>query len=155
MTSITYFDATRLCTYSCFCLSFCMSPRLSFRIVFVSLTQSRRDRAQMALKSRSHEILMAEMTVLVKRYRRDKGRLYEVNRTLVKRLAELEAQVRMQYCSRVALSLLPLRLISIFISLRVQASHLPQSTQHYAVVSVTGFMYALIGCLRHRGQHAA
>ncbi len=48
----------------------------------------------MALKSRAHEILMAEMAVLVKRYRRERGRLCEVNRTLIQRLAELEAQVR-------------------------------------------------------------
>ncbi|CBJ29045.1 hypothetical protein Esi_0133_0042 [Ectocarpus siliculosus] len=55
-------------------------------------TQAQRDRAQMALKSRSHEILMAEMAVLVKRYRRERGRLYEVNRTLLQQLAELDAQ---------------------------------------------------------------
>ncbi|CAB1120523.1 unnamed protein product [Ectocarpus sp. CCAP 1310/34] len=55
-------------------------------------TQAQRDRAQMALKSRSHEILMAEMAVLVKRYRRERSRLYEVNRTLLQQLAELDAQ---------------------------------------------------------------
>ncbi|CAM9233519.1 unnamed protein product, partial [Ectocarpus sp. 4 AP-2014] len=55
-------------------------------------TQAQRDRAQMALKSRSHEILMAEMAVLVKRYRRERSRLNEVNRTLLQQLAELDAQ---------------------------------------------------------------
>lgn len=52
----------------------------------------------MALKSRAHEILMAEMAVLVKRYRRERGCLCEVNRSLIQRLAELEAQV--QACAR-------------------------------------------------------
>lgn len=47
----------------------------------------------MALESRAHEILMAEMAVVVKRYRRERGRLYEANRKLLQRLAELEAQV--------------------------------------------------------------
>lgn len=56
--------------------------------------QAQRDRAQMALRSRSHEILMAEMAVLVKRYRRERSRLYEVNRTLLQQLAEHDAQVR-------------------------------------------------------------
>lgn len=113
-----------------------MCTRPSFCAMFSrhSFTQSRRDRAQMALKSRSHEILMAEMAVLVKRYRRDRGRLYEVNRTLVKRLAELEAQVRKQYRRRAALSLLPLLLNSKLISRRVQASH------------VTVFMHSFCAC---------
>lgn len=52
---------------------------------------------------------MAEMAVLVRRYRRDRGRLYEVNRKLVQRLAELEAQVRTHYCRRAAVSSPPLR----------------------------------------------
>lgn len=69
------------------------------RSVSNHLIQAQRDRAQMALKSRSHEILMAEMAVLVKRYRRERGRLYEVNRTLLQQLAELDAQVRV-YCRR-------------------------------------------------------
>eukprot|EP00903_Cladosiphon_okamuranus_P008105 g7812.t1 len=54
--------------------------------------QNRRERAQMALKSRAHEILMAEMAVVVKRYRRERGRLSEANRKLLGRLAEVEAQ---------------------------------------------------------------
>lgn len=87
----------------------------------ISLTQNRRDRAQMALKSRSHEILMAEMAVLVKRYRRDRGRLYEVNRTLLQRLAELEDQVSTHYCERAALSLPPLLYIPTLFSMRVLA----------------------------------
>lgn len=56
--------------------------------------QARRDRAQMALEARSHDILMAEMVVLVRRYRRELGRRCEVNRTLLQRLAELETQAR-------------------------------------------------------------
>ncbi|CAM9152646.1 unnamed protein product, partial [Hapterophycus canaliculatus] len=56
--------------------------------------QAQRDRAQMALESRSHDILMAEMSVLARRYRRELGRRCEVNRTLLQRLAELEGQVR-------------------------------------------------------------
>lgn len=36
---------------------------------------------------------MAEMAVVVKRYRRERGRLYESNRKLLERLAEVEAQV--------------------------------------------------------------
>lgn len=51
----------------------------------------------MALESRAHEILMAEMAVVVKRYRRERGRLYEANRKLLQRLAELEAQVLYVY----------------------------------------------------------
>ena len=47
----------------------------------------------MALKSRAHEILMAEMAVEVKRYRRERSRLHEANRKLLQRLTELEAQV--------------------------------------------------------------
>lgn len=47
----------------------------------------------MALKSRAHEILMAEMAVVAKRYRRERGRLYEANRKLLQRSVELEAQV--------------------------------------------------------------
>lgn len=54
----------------------------------------------MALKSRAHEILMAEMAVLVKRYRRERGRLCEVNRTLIQRLAELEVQVSCVYLTK-------------------------------------------------------
>eukprot|EP00752_Nemacystus_decipiens_P001891 g1821.t1 len=54
--------------------------------------QNRRERAQMALKSRAHEILMAEMAVVVKRYRRERTRLYEANRKLLQRLTELETQ---------------------------------------------------------------
>lgn len=55
--------------------------------------QARRDRAEMELNSRSHEMLMGEMTVLVRGYRREQARLYEVNRALVQRLEELEAKV--------------------------------------------------------------
>lgn len=59
----------------------------------VRIVQTRRDRAEMALKTRSHEILMGEMAVLVKGYRHERARQHEVNRTLLHRLAEVEAQV--------------------------------------------------------------
>lgn len=58
-----------------------------------SALQARRERVEMALKARSHEILMGEMTVLVRGYRHERGRLCETNRRLVQRLAEIEAQV--------------------------------------------------------------
>lgn len=82
------------------------SPRCSSLKCLI--LQNRRDRAQMALKSRAHEILMAEMAVVVKRYRRERGRLWEANRKLLQRLTELEAQVlcvRTLFCRRTALRL--------------------------------------------------
>lgn len=56
--------------------------------------QARRDHAEMELSSRSHEMLMGEMAVLVRGYRREQTRLYEVNRALAQRLEELERKVR-------------------------------------------------------------
>ena len=55
--------------------------------------QARRDRAEMELSSRSHEMLMGEMAVLVRGYRRELTRLYQVNRAIAQRLAELETKV--------------------------------------------------------------
>lgn len=56
--------------------------------------QARRDRAEMELSSRSHEMLMGEMAVLVRGYRHEQARLYEVNRAITLRLEELETKVR-------------------------------------------------------------
>lgn len=39
-------------------------------------------------------MLMGEMSVLVRDYRREQTRLYEVNRALAQRLEELESKVR-------------------------------------------------------------
>lgn len=55
--------------------------------------QARRDRAEMELSSRSHEMLMGEMAVLVRGYRHEQARLYEVNRAIAQRLEELETKV--------------------------------------------------------------
>lgn len=54
----------------------------------------------MALKVRSHEILMGEMAVLAKGYRHERARLYQANRNLLQQLADIEAQVRGQACGK-------------------------------------------------------
>lgn len=68
-------------------------PTHPFKLFYATRDKVRRDRAEMALKSRSHDILMGEMAVLVKGYRHERIRLHEVNRTLIQKLAEHENQV--------------------------------------------------------------